>query len=331
MGIRRKQLSLHNYVEGVLQGNQTVLARAITLIESKKREHNLLAQEVLNEILPHTGNAARIGISGTPGVGKSTFIESFGNYIIGQGKKIAVLAIDPSSNITGGSILGDKTRMVELAANRNAFVRPTPSEGALGGVARKTREALLLCEAAGFDVVIVETVGVGQSETTVSQMVDMFLLLMQPGGGDELQGIKRGVLEMADMLAINKADGPHLMNAKRAHREYEMALHILRCKENVWVPPVVLCSAYEKTGLDNIWQNIEKFYQYMKKDNGLNTKRRKQLLEWMWGMVQERLMSEVVNDSNIKNIIHRLEDRVLKGQITATHASEKILDSFLKK
>jgi len=252
----RTPLGVDAYVEGVLSGSRTVLARAITLVESTNPEHERLAQQVLTRVLPHTGKAQRIGISGVPGAGKSTFIDAFGSYLTGLGHKVAVLAIDPSSRVSGGSILGDKTRMQRLANDPNAFVRPSPSAGSLGGVARKTREASLLCEAAGYDVVVIETVGVGQSETTVGEMVDFFLVLMLPNAGDELQGIKKGILELVDLIAVNKADGTNVEAANRAARQYEMALRYVRPAGAAWQVPVLTCSALEGRGLDRIWKKI---------------------------------------------------------------------------
>jgi LAO/AO transport system kinase len=248
-----QNLTAQDYIKGILASDSAILARAITLVESKRDDHQQQAKEIIHALVPYTGKARRIGISGTPGVGKSTFIESFGKMLTQKGLKVAVLAIDPTSGLTGGSILGDKTRMQHLASDKRAFIRPSPSGDSLGGIASKTREAMLLCEAAGFDVIIIETVGVGQSEVTVSKVVDFFLLLMQPGAGDDLQGIKRGILELADLVAVNKADGDLLTQAKIAKQEYEAALHILRQSET-WQPPVITCSGLTGQGIEVIWQ-----------------------------------------------------------------------------
>jgi LAO/AO transport system kinase len=293
---RKRLLNKDEYVKGVLEGNKTVLARAITLIESKNPKDFALAQEVLNEILPFSGNSKRIGISGTPGVGKSTFIESYGTYLTSQGLQVAVLAVDPTSNITGGSILGDKTRMQTLASDDKAFIRPSPSGGSLGGVARRTRESILLCEAAGYDVVLVETVGVGQSEILVSEMVDFFLLLLQPGAGDDLQGIKRGILEVADLVAVNKADGDNLTKAEMAKHEYTGALNILR-HESDWKPEVVLTSAVEKTGLSDVWDSTNKFFSDM--SEAIQSKRDRQQLKWFWGLVEEKVINKIKSDKTL--------------------------------
>ncbi|MGE0087674.1 MAG: methylmalonyl Co-A mutase-associated GTPase MeaB [Desulfococcaceae bacterium] len=269
------------YVQGVLDRNRLLLARTITLIESALPAHQEMARTVVDRVLPYTGNAVRVGITGVPGAGKSTFIESFGTMLTEKGFRVAVLAIDPSSTRSGGSILGDKTRMEKLAVNEMAFIRPSPSSGTLGGVARKTRETMLVCEAAGFDVIIVETVGVGQSETTVASMVDFFLVLMIAGAGDELQGIKKGVLEVADAIVINKADGDNILRAKMARKEYETALHLLMPATPTWSPPVLTCSAVEMTGIDKIWETILDYRSRMTATGEQESKRREQALEWM--------------------------------------------------
>src|SRR5690606_10817130 len=289
----RTPLDVDAYVEGVLSGSRTVLARAITLVESTNPEHERLAQQVLTRVLPHTGKAQRIGISGVPGAGKSTFIDAFGSYLTGLGHKVAVLAIDPSSRVSGGSILGDKTRMQRLANDPNAFVRPSPSAGSLGGVARKTREASLLCEAAGYDVVVIETVGVGQSETTVAEMVDFFLVLMLPNAGDELQGIKKGILELVDLIAVNKADGTNVEAANRAARQYEMALRYVRPAGAAWQVPVLTCSALEGRGLDRIWKKIREHAELMEKSGERQARRDQQLLSWTWALVEEAILSRL--------------------------------------
>lgn len=306
----REELTVDDYAKGVTQGDLAILSRAITLVESKKDDHQLMAKELIHKIMPLAGKAKRIGISGTPGVGKSTFIESFGKYLTGKGLKIAVLAIDPTSHLTGGSILGDKTRMNKLASDPQAFVRPSPSGESLGGVASKTRESMLLCEAAGYDVILIETVGVGQSEITVSKIVDFFLLLMQPGGGDDLQGIKRGILELADLVAVNKADGDQLTSANIAKREYETAIHILRQDEN-WSPQVLTCSGLKGIGLDEIWSQVESFYQLMSKKDLLKNKRASQLELWLWELLMEKihhqLKKDILKDKNLQKKLAQVQ------------------------
>lgn len=327
--IRRRQLSVDDYVEGVLAGDRAILGRAITLIESVSRKHQALAQEVLVKLLPHTGNSQRIGITGVPGVGKSTFIEGFGMYLTGEGHQVAVLAIDPSSNVSGGSILGDKTRMVELSANPKAFIRPSPSSCTLGGVTRRTRETMLLCEAAGYDVILIETVGVGQSETVVAEMVDFFLVLMLAGAGDELQGIKRGVLELAEMIAINKSDGDNARNAARARAEYENALHYMRPASEHWSVPVVTCSGLKGMGLDTIWAKIGEHRSNLTASGEITERRRVQMVRWMWNMVEDQLKSALRDHDGVCKILGKLEDAVSQGKTTPTIAAHDILTAFL--
>jgi LAO/AO transport system kinase len=281
----------------------------------------------LTTILPDTGNARRIGISGVPGVGKSTFIESFGLRLIEEGHRVAVLAVDPSSSISKGSILGDKTRMEKLAQSESAFIRPSPTGGSLGGVARKTREAILVCEAAGYDVVLVETVGVGQSETTVAEMVDFFLVLKLAGAGDELQGIKRGILELADLIAINKADGNNLQAAELARAEFERALGILR-PEEVWQPKVVTCSGQTGAGLEEIWEMITEHHELLSGNGELERRRRQQLLGWMWSLVDEGLRAAIREHQDVADALAAFEEDVLEGRTTATAAAERILAAF---
>ncbi|MFO0692678.1 MAG: methylmalonyl Co-A mutase-associated GTPase MeaB [Polyangiales bacterium] len=323
-----RKLGVADYVDGVRAGDRTVLARAITLIESEHPKHSALAQEVLTSLLPSTGGAQRVGISGVPGVGKSTFIDAMGMHLVGLGKKVAVLAIDPSSSVTGGSILGDKTRMAHLSREASAFIRPSPSSCTLGGVARKTRETMLLCEAAGFDVVIVETVGVGQSETVVADMVDFYLVLMLAGAGDELQGIKRGILEVADMLAINKADGDNEIRAKRARVEYQAALHLMRGHEGPWVPPVLTCSAIESRGLAELWAKIEEHRAALSASGELDRKRHAQGIDWMWSMVKDGLFQALSDHAGVKAQVPGLEADVRDGKLTATLAARRILETF---
>lgn len=319
----RKKLTVKDYVEGIKSGDIAILSRAITLVESKNLEHQNLARELIQEIMPLTGKAKRIGISGSPGVGKSSFIESFGKYLTKQGLKLAVLAIDPSSQITGGSILGDKTRMAELAIDQNCFIRPSPSGKSLGGVAAKTWESLLLCEAFGFDVVIIETVGVGQSETTVARLVDFFLLLMQPGGGDDLQGIKRGIMEIADLICVNKADGDQLNQARLAKRNYENAVHILRVDS---MPKVLMCSALKKTGLEDVWSEIVSFYD--KQSKALEQKRAKNLGLWIKDMIMEKIQEDFDSDEVIKIAMEENHKSVLNQQKNILEAVDEMYFKF---
>ena len=314
-------------LEGVRNGDRASLGQAITLVESISVDDRSRAQELLTELLPATGGAHRIGISGVPGVGKSTFIESFGLRLVEQGHRVAVLAVDPSSSISKGSILGDKTRMEKLATSDGAFIRPSPTGGSLGGVAGKTREAILVCEAAGFDVVLVETVGVGQSETAVAEMVDFFLVLKLAGAGDELQGIKRGILELADLIAINKADGDNLQAAELARAEFERALGILRAEDD-WQPKVVTCSGLTGSGLDEIWRLITEHHDLLSSNNELAKRRKRQLLGWMWSLVDEGLRSAVREHPEIARSIAALEKDVLEGRTTPTSAAERILRAF---
>jgi LAO/AO transport system kinase len=316
------------YVKGVLDGKRAVVARAITLVESTHPRHRAAAQELLTALLPHSGNARRIGISGVPGVGKSTFIDAFGTMLTGRGHRVAVLAVDPSSTRTGGSILGDKTRMARLAADPAAFVRPSPSAGTLGGVARATRESMVVMEAAGYDVILVETVGVGQSETAVANMVDSFLLLSLARTGDQLQGIKKGVLELADVIAVNKADGPHLEDARAAARELAGALRLMHGKDAFWTPPVLSCSALESTGLDAVWERLEQHRTLLDSTGRLAAKRRDQQVEWTWTMVHDELLGRLHAHPAVRELAPELERRVREGTVTATVAAERILAAF---
>lgn len=327
----RRRLAVDDYVEGVLAGDRALLGRAITLVESTRPEHQDQAQRVLLRLLSHTGRAQRIGISGVPGVGKSTFIEAFGRYLTERGHKVAVLAVDPTSSLSRGSILGDKTRMNELARDPNAFIRPSPSSGTLGGVAARTRETMLLCEAAGFDVVLVETVGVGQSETVVAGMVDFFLVLMLAGAGDDLQGIKRGILELADLLAINKADGDNLPTARRARRQYEMALSHLTPVWPEWRPPVVTCSALEATGVDAVWEQIQTHREKLVETGELARKRRRQAREWMWSLVEVQMWTRLHADPAVKSRIEALEEDVVAGRTTPGLAANEVLGALAER
>ena len=318
---------LASLLDGVRNNDRAALGKAITLVESNSPNDRQAAQELLTSLLPDTGGAHRIGISGVPGVGKSTFIESFGLQLVVNGHRVAVLAVDPSSSISKGSILGDKTRMEKLAASDSAFIRPSPTGGSLGGVARKTREAILVCEAAGYDVVLVETVGVGQSETAVAEMVDFFLVLKLAGAGDELQGIKRGILELADLIAINKADGDNLQAAELARAEFGRALGILRSEE-VWQPKVVTCSGHTGAGLEEIWEIVTEHHDLLSGNGELEKHRNRQLLGWMWSLVDEGLRAAVREHAQVADTLAALEEDVLEGRTTPTAAAEKILDAF---
>ena len=312
----------------LLEGNRRALARAITLVESSRADHREQAQALLAEIMPKTGGAVRIGLSGAPGVGKSTFTEAMGLHLTGLGHKVAVLAVDPSSALTGGSILGDKTRMELLSRDKNAFIRPSPSGGTLGGVARRTREAMLLVEAAGYDVVIIETVGVGQSETAVAEIVDMFLLLQSPGGGDELQGIKRGIMEMADLIVVNKADGALEKPAKMAQAEYIGALGLMRPKSPNWTPEVLLASALKNIGITKVWDAICTFEQRMVDSGELQGNRARQATSWMWSEIGEGLMDRFKADKAVADRLPGLEKQVADGQITPSAAAAELLGIF---
>ncbi len=305
-------------------GDRAALARAITLVESRKPEHQHQARELVQLLLPFTGAAMRVGITGVPGVGKSTAIDTLGSNLIAAGHKVAVLAVDPSSARTGGSILGDKTRMARLAAERDAFIRPSPSSGTLGGVAAKTRETMLLCEAAGFDVILVETVGVGQSETTVAEMTDFFLVLMLPGAGDELQGIKKGVLELADMIAVNKSEGDNRARAVTAAGEYRAALHIMQQASPSWSPPVVLVSGLDNVGLDDMWKKVVEHRKIFEATGELAQKRRDQQVKWMWTMLEERMFARLRSDAHLRALLPELERRVAEGALAPTLAVETI-------
>ncbi len=318
------------YVQGVLDRNRLMLARTITLIESKLPAHQELAQTIIDRLLPHTGKAVRIGITGVPGAGKSTYIESFGTMLTEMGHKVAVLAIDPSSTRSGGSILGDKTRMEKLAVNENAFIRPSPSGGTLGGVARKTRESMLACEAAGYDVVIIETVGVGQSETTVASMVDFFQVLMIAGAGDELQGIKKGVLEVADAIIINKADGDNVLRAEIAQKEYQAALHMLMPASSNWTVPVLTCSALESNGIAKIWETIIDHGSRLTASGEMQAKRKKQSLDWLSFLLDDGLKNWFYSDPKMKESLPLLIKEIEDEKISPTSAADKLL-TYLRK
>jgi LAO/AO transport system kinase len=313
-------------VRGVLDQQRRALAKAITLIESTREDHQIAAQRMLEQLLPHTGKSVRIGVSGVPGVGKSTFIEAFGTFLTSIGKRVAVLAVDPSSARTGGSILGDKTRMIRLAADPAAFIRPSPSAGSLGGVARRTREVALACEAAGYDVVLVETVGVGQSEVTVASMVDFFLVLMLAGAGDELQGIKKGILELADALAINKADGDNLRAAERAAAEYRGALRLFRPASATWTARVVTVSAVEERGMDGVWEMILEHHSLLSGNGELEAKRESQRLSWFRSMLEDGLLRRFMERADVKAMVADVKPRIRAGQITPTDGARRVLD-----
>jgi len=308
----------------VRAGDRRALAKAITLVESTRADHQDAAQKLLELLLPDTGRAARIGVSGVPGVGKSTFIEAFGLHLIGAGKRVAVLAVDPSSAVSGGSILGDKTRMARLSAVPEAFIRPSPAAGSLGGVSRRTREALLVCEAAGYDVVLVETVGVGQSEYAVASMVDFFLVLMLAGAGDELQGIKKGILELADALAINKADGDNVAHANRAAAEYRSALRLFRHTAE-WEPLVVTVSALEERGMDEVWRIVEDHRARLGASGVLARKRREQQRTWLWSMIEDGLRARFLARDDVKRLLPEMEEAVASGRLTPTQAARRLL------
>lgn len=321
-------IKINDIAAGVRAGNIRALAKAITLVESRSADHSLAATTLLDELLPETGNSIRIGISGVPGVGKSTFIEELGLQLTRQGHKLAVLAVDPSSQLSGGSILGDKTRMEGLARCQQAFIRPSPAGDTLGGVARKTRETMLICEAAGYDIIIVETVGVGQSEITVASMVDMFLLLQLPGAGDELQGIKRGVMEIADLVIINKAEGDNRSKAEIARRQYVNALHLLAPKSINWQVPVLLCSALQCEGIEEIWQKVTDFQAIMAKSGEFDARRRLQNSDWMWTLLMDDLKQLFLNNRSVSALLPQVQESVASGVTTPGAAVRRLLEAF---
>jgi len=313
------------YIDGVLARDRRVLSKTITLIESSLPDHQEMARTVVDTLLARTGDAVRLGITGVPGVGKSTFIESLGMYLVQNGRRVAVLAVDPSSSRSGGSVMADKTRMERLSAEKSAFIRPSPSGGTLGGVARKTRETMLVCEASGFDVIIVETVGVGQSEAAVASMVDFFLVLMLAGAGDELQGIKRGVLELADAIAINKADGDNIEKAKKAAKIYESALHLLQPPSPTWTPPVLTCSALEFIEIEKIWQTVLDHRKVLSASGELEHNRRKQALDWMWSLIEEGLKDRFNKHPQVQKRLAHIKRSVEKGITAPTIAASELL------
>ncbi len=320
--------SVDELVAGVASGDRALIGRAITLVESSREEHRGDADDLLRALVPHSGAGHRVGITGVPGVGKSTFIEALGTSLTAAGRRVAVLAVDPTSSRTGGSILGDKTRMPQLAADPDAFIRPSPSSGTLGGVTRSTRESIVVLEAAGYDVVLVETVGVGQSETMVHGMVDMFVVLMLAGAGDELQGIKKGVLELADLLAVNKADGDNDGRARAAARDYQGALRLLEPSSPNWTPPVLTCSGLHGTGLDELWAEVERHGETMRRSGEWEAKRQAQQLAWMWSMVDGRLIERLRRDDAVAALVPAIEADVRSGSLFPTAAAERLLRAF---
>lgn len=327
---KRNTLCISDYVNGILEGNRTILGRAITLVESSLQKHYVLSQKIIERCIPYSGNSIRIGITGIPGVGKSTFIESFGKYLTSKGRKLAVLAIDSSSKISHGSILGDKTRMEELSNDPHAFIRPSPSADTLGGVARKTRESIILCESAGFDTIIVETVGVGQSETAVNTMVDFFLLLMIAGAGDELQGIKRGITEMADAILINKADGDNVIKAETTKTEYQNALRLFSLTSSKWIPAVETCSSITNSGIEKVWEIILEYEHYTKNNNYFFNKRQNQERCRMTDMIDETLKERFYQNKKVTNLETLIEKELLSQKISSYTAAQKLLDAYFR-
>lgn len=327
---QRRQFSAGEYVEGILKGNVTILSQAVTLVESLRPEHQALAQEVIEKCLPYSGNSVRVGISGVPGAGKSTSIDVFGLHVLRKGGKLAVLAIDPSSERSKGSILGDKTRMEKLSVHPDAFIRPSPSAGSLGGVARKTRETIILCEAAGYDKIFVETVGVGQSETAVHSMVDFFLLIQLAGTGDELQGIKRGIMEMADGIVINKADGNNIEKAKLAAAHFRNALHLFPAPESGWTPQVMTYSGFYNIGVEEIWDMVYKYFDFVKANGYFEHRRNEQAKYWMYETINEHLRDSFYQNERIAAMLAGQEQEVLNGRATSFAAAKRLLDTYFE-
>ncbi len=328
--VQRKRYTADEYVAGILDGNITILSQAVTLVESSLHEHQEIAQEIIEKCLPHAGKSVRVGITGVPGAGKSTSIDSFGMHLINAGHKLAVLAIDPSSERSKGSILGDKTRMEALSREKNAFIRPSPSAGSLGGVARKTRETIVLCEAAGFDTIFVETVGVGQSETAVHSMVDFFLLIQLAGTGDELQGIKRGIMEMADGIIINKADGDNIKKAELAAAQFRNALHLFPPSDSGWSPKVLTYSGYYGLGIKEIWDMVNEYVAFTKKNGYFDYKRNEQAKYWMYESINDSLRDKFYTNPEVEKMLQPTERQVLNNEISSFVAAKRMIDLFLK-
>lgn len=327
--IRRAELTVNDYVNGILRGDITILSRAVTLVESNREDHQRMAQQIIEGCLPHSGKSMRIGITGVPGAGKSTSIDAFGIHLIRQGRRLAVLAIDPSSERSGGSILGDKTRMEKLSREKNAFIRPSPSAGSLGGVARKTRETIILCEAAGFDTIFVETVGVGQSETAVHSMVDFFLLIQLAGTGDELQGIKRGIMEMADGIIINKADGDNVDKANLAASHYRNALHLFPTSESGWKPKVLTYSGFYSLGISEIWNMVDEYRHFTTDSGYFAEKRRNQTKWWMYEAINDELHHSFYNNPSVSELRTDVERRVLSDHVSPFVGAHELIDAYL--
>jgi LAO/AO transport system kinase len=326
--LAKNRLSVSEYIQGVLQSDRVVLSRAITLVESALDSDQLIAEKVMEGILPYSGNSIRIGISGVPGVGKSTFIENFGKILVEKGHKVAVLAVDPSSQQSHGSILGDKTRMENLASDKRAYIRPSPAGSTLGGVSARTREGMLLCEAAGFDVILIETVGVGQSETVVKGMVDFFLLLMLAGAGDELQGIKKGIVEICDAMVINKADGSNQEAAKNARREYANALHLFPAKENGWIPPVKTCSSIYQTGLEEIWEMVVTYKEKMLANGYWEHNRSGQRINWLHENIRYLFEQRFFQNEKVKNRLDQILPEIQLGTLSVMAKAKELVDIF---
>lgn len=329
--VKKRAYTVDEYVEAILQGDRVLLSQAVTLVESARPDHQEMAQAIIEKCLPHAGNAIRVGITGVPGAGKSSSIEAFGMHLIGTGKRLAVLAIDPSSERSKGSILGDKTRMEQLSVHPNAFIRPSPSAGSLGGVARKTRETIVLCEAAGFDTIFVETVGVGQSETAVHSMVDFFLLIQITGGGDELQGIKRGIMEMADGIVINKADGDNIQKAQVTQAQYRSALQLFPASESGWKPPVHTYSALTGKGVAEVMEMVYEYMAFTRENGCFNQKRARQARYWMYESINEQLRNHFYQDPHIRELLEKKEAQVLNDEISSFAAAQALLDAYFKR
>lgn len=328
---KKREYTVAEYVEGIEKGNISILSQAVTMVESTNPDHYKKAQEIIEKALPLSGKSIRLGITGVPGAGKSTFIEALGMHLVNQGKKLAVLAIDPSSGVSKGSILGDKTRMENLSVSDKAFIRPSPSSGSLGGVARKTRETIVLCEAAGYNNIFIETVGVGQSETTVHSMVDFFLLIQITGAGDELQGIKRGIMEMADAIIINKAEGNNLERAKLSQAQYKNALHLFPAHESGWNPEVMLCSAFHNTGITEIWEMIGRYFTHTRRNGYFDKKRRRQTQYWLTETIDESLKNHFYRDPEIEAMLEVYREKVINDEISSFVAANRLLDRYFNR